>query len=842
MRPIQDIAELQQGHVLYHSAFGFARVDDIGEADVRVSWEAPDKNLPRVVSRDTLRRVYSLCRPGGFFERALAEPVPVQEMLHVEPLTATEMLLEDLAGPQSSGDIKEWMVTLGLFTEGAFDRWWDGVRPQLDRDDRFRENKGLMSLVVNRGDGSPIRQLDDPMLSPGKRLDLTLGLRDRLGEDVFRTQVVLAWRAGGVQVRDLALQALASHHPQLVLQALLQPGPDNAEALIHALRRASWEPNQFDDDVLVALIDRVKAGVDDPTLLHQEGRLVAAFTRWWPEHGLSMLVDLSDRIRTQQLAEAALDALPPGRAQELNVQLLDRALTLGRQSAVGWLTWQLLDNSEDQPKDLGEQLLLTWPRVGKWILENYLPSDRDPSDLSEDPPETMEIELEPLGDTAIPLADLPPRNGRTLVMLACALARRLAEAHEEGLVVHPSRTTFSLTMSGAIEITEEGDPSDSPRPPGEEPSFRADIYACGVLLIEAMMGRVWPRNIPADRAIPYLRHVVQDLPPSALAPLDCALHPDPLARPADGRRWTAMWESVARSEAARGVMDHRIARPLHIGYDSHIGFMKLLQTQTNQDTVYAASRHGLHLLMVCDGISTANAGSGDVASGITSHVVSSLWEQALGRLEKANDEQVDAFMERALGMANRAVCEAALRFAGGDLRGRVPMGSTAVVAVVRGSRVTLAWLGDSRAYLVGRFGAALLTADMNQAGERFRAWNTGQELVWDPAGFALVGYIGHFNEYYRAESLVPRISHFTLLPGERLVICSDGITDYIGTHHPSVSDVIREAAWGTDPADAAQALVSAANRGGGGDNCTVIVATPLPRGDDETEDLGSITL
>ncbi len=352
-----------------------------------------------------------------------------------------------------------------------------------------------------------------------------------------------------------------------------------------------------------------------------------------------------------------------------------------------------------------------------------------------------------------------------------------------------------------------------------------------------MLGRIWPRNLPADRVLPYLRHVIPDLPPAAMAPLDAALHPEAMARPANGRKWLARWEAVARFESGRAVLDHAAPRPLAVGYDTHVGHMKILQTQTNQDALTLGSRGTTHLLCVCDGISTANAGSGDVASGITTNVVASLWEQNLSRLQDADDFSAEAFVERALSMANRAVCEAALRFAGGDLTGRVPMGTTAVVALIRGSRVQLGWLGDSRAYVVGPYGASLLTADMNQAGERLKAWHRGDELVWDPAGFALVGYVGHFNEDYRPESLVPRQIAFTLRPGERLVLCSDGVSDYVSVHHPGVAEVLHTCTWEVEPIEAAPALVAAANRGGGGDNCTAVVAALLPRGDDETQEL-----
>ena len=456
MRPIQDIAELREGHVLYHSAFGFARVDEIGEADVRVAWDATDRNLPRVVSRDTLRRVYSLCRPGGFFERALLMPEPLSELLQVDPLTALEMLLEDLAGPQSPADVKEWMVTLGLFSDADFDRWWKNFEGRLLRDGRFRETKGLLALRVNRGDGSPVRQLDDPMLSPAKRLDLALELRDRLGQDAFREQVVQAWRTGGTQVRDLALKALDGHHPQRVLVSLLSPGADNSEALIHALVRSEWTPAQMDEEVLDALLGRVRQGVEDPTLLDSEGRLAATVARWWPDGGEPLLVDLAAVPTGQRLVKSALAALPAPRTRELHLALLERALDGRRMPAAGWLTWLLLDGKGSSARQIAESTQSSHPITSRWLMDRFAEStvDHDEEDSEEDMPlVTVEVELEPVGDEeTMPLGDLPARSGRTVVSLANAVVRALAKAHAEGRIVNPTGRSFVLHLDGTVEL------------------------------------------------------------------------------------------------------------------------------------------------------------------------------------------------------------------------------------------------------------------------------------------------------------------------------------------------------------------------------------------------------
>ena len=88
-----------------------------------------------------------------------------------------------------------------------------------------------------------------------------------------------------------------------------------------------------------------------------------------------------------------------------------------------------------------------------------------------------------------------------------------------------------------------------------------------------------------------------------------------------------------------------------------------------------------------------------------------------------------------------------------------------------------------------------------------------------------MGYIGHFDETFVSVPLQPAIVHLTLLPGERLVICSDGVTDYASGHHPETGRLIEKAARRRSCDEVARGLVELANRGGGGDNATAIVVS-----------------
>ncbi len=820
MQPIRDIVDLRPDSVVYHSAFGFARVVSVGDGGVRLAWERDGDNLPATVSTSNLARVYALCTPGGFFHRAVVDPEPLQELLQVDPPSALELLLHDLAGPQRRQDLRDWVAGRGLMSERAFDRWWETLAPLIAEDDRFDIDADTVSLDERDEPTGAIDRLANPMLSPGRRLDLALIHREELGERAFREHALKAWVQGGKQVKDLAMAALRELSPDAILGGLLDQGPDSIDALIHAIRRGGWEAHEVSQDIRGRLLDRVVSGSAQGGPLDAEGRLAAALSRWGAPEAATRLAPLTGRPDGQTLLRATLASLPPRRAEALALDLLASLLPLNPYDiGAQWLGGELVARAQEEPSTLAARVADTYPGVAAWLEDGYDPRLADELDA-----DGLTAEVEDAITETLPIVRRGPRTPREFMALGLALARALAHLHNAGKVVNPVRERALVHPDGHVSLEESPADAPSPRPLGEPASQPADVYACATLLLEAIVGRPWPRNIPSHRGLPYLRGVAPLLPPAALAPLDAALHPDPTRRPPDGLAWLVRWQAAAVAEDSRLDTPRSDDLRLRVGFDTHVGRMKVLHTQTNQDAMFVSSRGPLTLLVVCDGISTATAGSGDVASGIAVHVVANLWEQALGRLADAEDPEIFDFLDRALRMANQAVCEAALRYANGRLEGRVPMGTTAVLAIARGNRVCLAWLGDSRAYLVGPYGAALLTADQNQAGDRMITWAVGEDPWWDATGFALVGYVGHFNEWSRAEALPVAHLALTLLQGERLVLCSDGITDYLADTHPEVGRALAALVVGDDPDEIALALVSAANRGGGGDNATAVVA------------------
>jgi PPM family protein phosphatase len=205
-----------------------------------------------------------------------------------------------------------------------------------------------------------------------------------------------------------------------------------------------------------------------------------------------------------------------------------------------------------------------------------------------------------------------------------------------------------------------------------------------------------------------------------------------------------------------------------------------------------------------------------VADGLGGHqggeVASAAAVEALGAVDgRQFPEPAEA--ARALAEAIREANTAILDRAAGDpeLWG---MGTTVTAAAVAGERfLQLAHVGDSRAYLLRDGTLDQLTTDHTVVGELVRRGRlTPDQAAVHPERSILT----------RAVGLDPRILVDTpdpvdLQPGDRLLLCSDGLTEAVD------DDRIAELLAAADGGDACQALIDAANAAGGPDNITVVV-------------------
>jgi protein phosphatase len=197
-----------------------------------------------------------------------------------------------------------------------------------------------------------------------------------------------------------------------------------------------------------------------------------------------------------------------------------------------------------------------------------------------------------------------------------------------------------------------------------------------------------------------------------------------------------------------------------------------------------------------------------VADGMGGHeggeVASNLALETIARLSDHGAGDLGALVQD----ANRAVFERSLRD-----RSVAGMGTTLTAVLVRGDRARLGHVGDSRAYLLRDAELHVLTEDhtlvhrMVEAGEI-----TQEEAEVHPHRSILTRALG--------VDMTVEVDdgELELRPGDRLMLCTDGLTGMITERR------IREILTSTPSADdAAGALVGAANRAGGVDNITVVV-------------------
>lgn len=165
-------------------------------------------------------------------------------------------------------------------------------------------------------------------------------------------------------------------------------------------------------------------------------------------------------------------------------------------------------------------------------------------------------------------------------------------------------------------------------------------------------------------------------------------------------------------------------------------------------------------------------------------------------------------LTKAVHLANKKIYEAAET--NPDQHG---MGATLTAAWIDGSRLSIAHVGDSRAYLLRSGSLQQLTSDHSLVAEQVRRGIlTPAEAEESEMQSVLL----------RALGAVPEIEVDTeehvLFARDILMLCCDGLTRMVT--EPEIAGTLQAE---TDPLRAAEKLIALANERGGVDNITVIV-------------------
>src|SRR5580692_4858652 len=141
------------------------------------------------------------------------------------------------------------------------------------------------------------------------------------------------------------------------------------------------------------------------------------------------------------------------------------------------------------------------------------------------------------------------------------------------------------------------------------------------------------------------------------------------------------------------------------------------------------------------------------------------------------------------------------------------MGATIVAAWIEGQRLSLAHVGDSRAYLLRAGSLDQLTADHSLVAEKVRVGIlTPQEADASELQSVLTRAVG------TNSSVEVDTDEQALLVGDVVLLCSDGLTRMVTD--PEIASLLLTS---TSAQESADRLVDLANDNGGVDNATVIV-------------------
>ncbi|WP_304452514.1 Stp1/IreP family PP2C-type Ser/Thr phosphatase [Nocardiopsis sp. YSL2] len=217
----------------------------------------------------------------------------------------------------------------------------------------------------------------------------------------------------------------------------------------------------------------------------------------------------------------------------------------------------------------------------------------------------------------------------------------------------------------------------------------------------------------------------------------------------------------------------------------------------NEDSGYA----GQHLLAVADGM--GGYAGGEVASSIA---IASI--RRLDSETHETDEMAEA-LQRAVEQANASLSRRIM--AEPQLEN---MGTTLTAMLWSGPRVALIHIGDSRAYLMRGSRFEQITHDHTLVQTLVDEGKiTEEEVATHPQRSLILRALDG------KSPVDPDISISEAKVGDRYMLCSDGLSGVV-----SKKTIHETLATETDPRAAAKKLIDLANRGGGPDNITAVVA------------------
>jgi PPM family protein phosphatase len=230
----------------------------------------------------------------------------------------------------------------------------------------------------------------------------------------------------------------------------------------------------------------------------------------------------------------------------------------------------------------------------------------------------------------------------------------------------------------------------------------------------------------------------------------------------------------------------------------------------NEDYFLITQEMGIYI--VCDGM--GGHAAGEVASKLCAESVTYELKQNGQTLSKYREVPNDQNREQVKMLVHQAIlnsCQKVFDEAQVD-NSKAGMGTTLVLVLVVGNNAFVAHVGDSRVYLFRNSNIHQLTQDHSMVSEMVQQGTITKEQAKNhPYANVITRAIGI------RPAVRPDILHLELMGGDKLLLCSDGLTAYMN------KKILIEFFSKLPPKMLPEKLIGVANQRGGHDNITTVI-------------------
>lgn len=296
------------------------------------------------------------------------------------------------------------------------------------------------------------------------------------------------------------------------------------------------------------------------------------------------------------------------------------------------------------------------------------------------------------------------------------------------------------------------------------------------------------------------------------APSDLHLLP-PSSFSIDGRNYTLMPNSNVMSVEENPTLG------FNYGMRTDPGLKRGALGEPNEDSLAVvtfdaqdARGAALGLFMIADGV--GGAALGEVASRLSLQTLTHEWVTRLllpaWNERTSSDETLRAEITAGLAAANTRLLQY-------QNEHKLQFGTTLTAALVWNGHAYVVNIGDSRTYLYRQGILSQLTRDHSYVATLVASGTLAPEEVYlHPQRNLILRSLGDIN---LEADIFPEENHaLELLPGDRLVLCSDGMWEMV--RDTEMQNVLAQT---PDAQQACAALVNLANLAGGADNISIII-------------------